>query len=316
MNYNEFLNLLTDNNQRFEMIGSPQSGVIVTLDCEGRLFVVLDGEVLHRVNPEAFSGMSTRDEYLNPGGDVLWPAPEGSSLGYEYSTGGWRVPPGITSARYQVVERGESFLRVSAEIDLINNSGIGIPTLFERALSMKAGVHSLNLSVEETIHYIGSQTLSSSECLLVPWTLCQFDVDQQCEVVFPDSGEDAVRDLYASSETMRYRENGYEHFRAGGDERYQIALDGRVPWLTFSNPQKNILVKRSAEPLQSGFTSIDIADSDPAYAPTDKGVSLSAYSDPSLFMEIEACGGTPLTYEPGSRSTVVVVTNYLSGTVQ
>ncbi len=80
------------------------AGVIAALDMEGRWFAVLDGEVLNRVNPDAIAGQSTREQYLNPGGDGLWPAPEGTTLGYQYSTGAWRVPPGLCAARYLVTQ--------------------------------------------------------------------------------------------------------------------------------------------------------------------------------------------------------------------
>lgn len=34
----------------------------------------------------------------------LWPAPEGTSLGYSYATGSWRVPAGIRHARFRVTD--------------------------------------------------------------------------------------------------------------------------------------------------------------------------------------------------------------------
>ena len=53
---------------------------------------------MNRVNPDAIAGLSTREAYLNPGGDGLWPAPEGTCFGYQYATGDWRVSPGLSSA--------------------------------------------------------------------------------------------------------------------------------------------------------------------------------------------------------------------------
>jgi hypothetical protein len=90
--------------KRVHVVGDIDAGVIIALDMEGRLFTVLDGEVLNRVNLEAIVGHSTQKLYLNPGGDGLWPAPEGTSLGYQYSTDVWRVAPGLRTARYLVAE--------------------------------------------------------------------------------------------------------------------------------------------------------------------------------------------------------------------
>ena len=67
--------------KKVQLVGDLDAGVIIALDMEGRLFAVLDGEVLNRVNLDAIAGESTRKLYLNPGGDGLWPAPEGTSRG-------------------------------------------------------------------------------------------------------------------------------------------------------------------------------------------------------------------------------------------
>ncbi len=97
MKATQLQNALKKAGKRSHLLGDFRAGVIVALDVEGRWFAVLDGEVLNRVNPEAIAGQSKREQYLNPGGDGLWPAPEGTNLGYEYSTGSWRVPPGLTA---------------------------------------------------------------------------------------------------------------------------------------------------------------------------------------------------------------------------
>ena len=39
--------------KQVHLVGDLQAGVVVALDMEGRLFTVLDGEVLNRVNPDA-----------------------------------------------------------------------------------------------------------------------------------------------------------------------------------------------------------------------------------------------------------------------
>ena len=69
--------------KRVHVLGNHETGVFIALDMEGRIFTVLNGEVLNRVNFDAIKGQSTRAQYLNPGGDGLWPAPEGD---------GFRIP--------------------------------------------------------------------------------------------------------------------------------------------------------------------------------------------------------------------------------
>ncbi|MHC4871795.1 MAG: hypothetical protein ACYTFY_08110, partial [Planctomycetota bacterium] len=109
---------------------------IAGLDLEGRLYAILNGEVINRVNEEAILGITTRKEYINPGGDGLWPAPEGTVFGYEYPSGNWRVPPGLTGAKYIVLDKGENKALIEAEVDLINDEGRGIPTIFRRDVSI------------------------------------------------------------------------------------------------------------------------------------------------------------------------------------
>ncbi|MCF7854059.1 MAG: hypothetical protein K9N51_04615 [Candidatus Pacebacteria bacterium] len=313
MSIDEFIALFETSGKRYHIVGNGNNGVLIGLDLEGRLFAFLDGEVLNKVHPQAVLGQSSGDVYLNPGGDGLWPAPEGSCLGYEYATGQWRVPPGITGARYGVQETNGNVATVRAEIDLINNIGVGIPTVFGRSVSIATENNAMRVTVIESIQYIGTNTLENSHCLLAPWTLCQFDSGPESEVVFPGEHEDCLRDLYDSSDSQRWIDNGMYHCKTDGAMRYQVGMDARVPWIEYRNPGKQLTVRRSAKPLPAGQGYIDIADSPPSEKPSDKGVSLSVYSDPGLFMEIEAAGGCPHILKPGARMTLEVETIYSTG---
>ncbi len=104
MKATEILAAFAQAGKRTHLVGDINAGVIIALDMEGRLFTVKEGMVLNRVNPDAIAGQSTYEHYFNPGGDGLWPAPEGTSHGYQYSTGGWRVAPGLTAVRYFIDE--------------------------------------------------------------------------------------------------------------------------------------------------------------------------------------------------------------------
>jgi hypothetical protein len=141
--------------KRVHVVGDLDAGIIIALDMEGRLFTVLEGEVLNRVNLNAIVGESTQKQYLNPGGDGFWPAPEGTSLGYQYSTGAWRVAPGLRTARYLVAQATKQEATVFSEVDLINSQGLGIPTIFKRQITVVKGKSSVSLHVVESITYIG-----------------------------------------------------------------------------------------------------------------------------------------------------------------
>ncbi len=118
MTANDLIKLMHQSHRRIHVTGTPENGIIVALDLEGRLFAAVNGIILNRVVPTAIINRSNKNAFLNPGGDALWPAPEGTCFGYEYGTGRWRVPPSITGAVWEVVEQSERKSVIRAEIDL------------------------------------------------------------------------------------------------------------------------------------------------------------------------------------------------------
>jgi hypothetical protein len=164
--------------------------------------------------------------------------------------------------------------------------------------------------VIESIEYIGSETLSQAQCMLAPWTLCQFDSEAGCEVVFPKTQASAIWDLYGPSDEQRFIKDALWHTKTDGGLKYQIGIDDTVEWIEFRNPAKNLIVKRTAGKLPEGQKYIDIADAPADTMPSGRRTRFSAYSDPSFFMEIEAVGGCPQTLEPGMVMSVEVVTEY------
>lgn len=297
--------------KRAVLIGDAAAGVVVALDLEGRWYAVLAGEVLNRVNPKAIAGNSTREEYLNPGGDGLWPAPEGTSLGFQYAAGAWRVPPGLRTARFQVMRGAKRSITVAAEVDLVNNRGRGLPTRFERLLTVVPGRRSVTVRATERIVYVGRVTLQRTDALLAPWTLCQFDSGPGCEVVFPCGPKTAVWDLYAApSSSLRTRKGRLGRTRTEGTLRYQIALGADVPWIKFRDPRRGLTVRRQTTPLLAGQSYLDIRDAPSDTRPSRRTVRYSVYSDTANFMEIEAAGGCLPVLQPNTALALGVTTHF------
>ena len=307
MTGNELISLFEKAQKRCHLIGTTENGVVAGLDLEGRLFTIINGEVVSRVNPEAILGITDRKAYLNPGGDGLWPAPEGTCLGYEYAAGDWRVPPGLTGAKYKVIEAGENNLLIEAEVDLINASGLGIATIFRRDITISG---SMSVKVIESIEYIGTKELSLQECMLTPWSLCQFDCCPNCEVIFPEVDASEVWDMYDPSDECRFVKDGFWHTKTDGGARYQIGLGAQVPWIELQLPSKNLKILRTAKALPAGQEYIDIVDAPPEDKPSDKGVRYSVYTDTAGFMEIEAAGGCPDVISPGTVMSVEITTEF------
>jgi len=306
----ELLQLFEQGRRRCHLVGSESAGVVVGLDLEGRLFSALHGDILNRVNPEAFLGTCTRQRYLNPGGDGLWPAPEGSRLGYEYSTGAWRVPPGLSSARFEVTASGPTSAVVRAEIDLINAQGLGVPTAFERHIRLEHAPDALTVHVTEVIEYLGAGAHPRETLLLAPWTLCQFDCGPGCVARFPDAGTGCVWDLYDPSADRRHCQDGVWQAQTAGGPRFQLGLSPAVDYVEFVDPRRGLRVHRTSGALPAGQAYVDLADRPPQHEPDGPPIRFSVYSDPSFFMEIEAAGGCPRELTPGCRLELAVTTAY------
>jgi|LSQX01.3.fsa_nt_gb hypothetical protein len=308
MTSKQFLKMFDNSKHTFHLIGNEKTGIIIGLSLEGRLFTVIDGKVVSRVNPEVFKMRSSIDNYVNPGGDVLWPAPEGSCLGYEYPTGQWRVPPGLTEAHYKVDAHTKNQAIISAEVDLINNLGIGIPTIFTRDIKISQKKGSLIVTTLESIEYIGTKELKQNQCLLGPWSLCQFDCTQGCEVVMPSQNREDVWDLYESSNKLRSLSNGIYQIRTEGNQRFQVGISPKVEWIEYINPKENLQVRRFAKPIDEGFNYFDISDRPPTEKPQKTEVRYSVYNDTNGFMEIEAAGGTAKKWVKHTNSKVFITT--------
>jgi hypothetical protein len=313
MTGNNLIDLMRKSHRRVHVTGTPENGIIAGLDLEGRLFAVVNGRVINRVVPSAITNRSNRNAYLNPGGDALWPAPEGTIYGYEYVTGNWRVPPAITGAVWEVTEQSENKTVIKAEIDLVNNHQLGIPCEFERHIELEQNGKSLIQTVTEMIRYIGIKTLKKDEFRLAPWSLCQFDSGRGCKVIMPPPAAEDIRDMYDSSLSQRGISDDKYIVNAETDFRFQLGLGENVPWIEYMSGS-DFRVKRYSGPLPAGQSYIDIADAPPEHLPSDKGVRLSIYCDPSGFMEIEACGGCPDNLVPGTGLSVRIITEYVVNT--
>ena len=302
----ELVELCERTHRRYHVVGDDSFAVLAALDVEGRLFAALDGDLVHLVRTAAFLGTSTRDTYLNPGGDGLWPAPEGSRVGYEYATGTWRVPPGLTGARYAVLHSTNRSVTIRAEIDLITSEGLGVPTAFERDVRRDGQA----MVVTETIEYLGPRELPADRCRLAPWSLAQFTGGPGCVARFPDAGVGTLRDLYDPSDACRCKAGSCWQTATDGSARYQIGLSPAVSWVEMRNPVDGLRVRRTSEPLPEGQRFIDITDLPPREELAGAPVRFSVYSDTSGFLELEVAGGCPDVLRPGDRLSVTARTEF------
>ena len=169
------------------------------------------------------------------------------------------MPSAITGAVGEVVEQSENKSVIRAEIDLVNNLQIGIPCEFERNIEIESNEYSLIQKVTEIIRYIGDKTLDKSEFRLAPWSLCQFDSGQGCNVIMPLPLAEDIRDMYDSSLAQRGMSEDKYIVHTKTDFRFQLGLGKNVSWIEYVSGDV-FHVRRYAGTLPPGQRYIDISD--------------------------------------------------------
>ena len=299
MNIEELVNICSRSGRRPQVISCGKAAVIATLGMEGRLFYAYNGEVVSLFRRESAENISTsKTGYLNPGGDGLWPAPEGTRFGYEYSTGSWRVPAAIISAQYDVVSQSDDSLEIAAEIDLINNQQLGIPCRFIRKVQVKELDNAAVIEQYDAIEYMGCCELAAGTFSIAPWSLSQFTVDKKTIARFGDSGT-PVRDLYQPSKELLSSDGKIVTMKHDDKNRIQLALPEKSSFVELLVPDKNLQITRTSAPLAENLHPVDIADFPPDADPGDP-VRYSIYNDPSGFMVLETVGGCTDDLVPGT----------------
>lgn len=309
MNIEQLIAICSQSGRRPVVISCGNAAVVATLGMEGRLFYARNGEVISLFRRESAENISTsKTGYLNPGGDGLWPAPEGTRFGYEYSTGSWRVPAAIISAQYDVVKQTSDFLEIAAEIDLVNNQQLGIPCRFIRKVQVKEADASVVIEQCDTIEYIGSRKLEKGTFSIAPWSLSQFTVNKNTIARFGEP-DDVVRDLYMPSKELLVSDGEVVSMKHDDKNRIQLALPEKSRFVELLMPEKNLQITRTSAPLAEDLHPVDIADYPPDADPGEP-VRFSIYNDPSGFMELETVGGCTADLLPGT-SLDVKMTNII-----
>ena len=308
MNIDNVLDICRKNGRRPVMISSGNSAVVAALSMEGRLFYAHAGELVSVFRREAAENINNRKNgFFNPGGDGLWPAPEGTALGYQYSTGAWRVPAAMSGAQYEVISQTADSFEIAAEIDLVNNQLLGIPCMFVRKSKITEKPDGSTVIEQcDAIEYIGSRELDRREFMLAPWSLSQFFVDDKSIASF-GSVNGPVRDLYEPSGELLTVKGDVTEMVHDKVNRIQLALPEESKFVQLYVPDKNLVITRSSAPLAEGLEAVDIADAAPDVEPFG-AVRYSIYNDPSGFMELEAVGGcVKEKLLPGTRLELKVV---------
>ena len=304
MKLEEIYDICRTNGRRPTLISDGNSAVVAVAGMEGRLFYGHEGNAVSLFRREATENHSnSRTGYFNPGGDGLWPAPEGTMFGYEYATGAWRVPMALCNAQYEVLQEEPGHLVMAAEVDLINNRQVGLPVRFQRDVRVQDDHGQTIIEQTDSLEYLGTKPLEAQEALLAPWSLSQYEVTPDAIVSF-QAFDGEVRDLYSPSDALRQRVGDKIQMHPDQAHRIQLALPEEAAFLQLNLPALQRSVRRTSQPLAPGFFPIDIADAPPDRPPTTP-VRYSVYNDPSGFMELETVGGCRFPLVQGTLLTLI-----------
>lgn len=250
--------------KNFTRISVEQGEVILAGELQGRIFVAMDGEVLHRlVLP---STVSTADSFQNIGGNSLWPAPEGGAFAFNYPADGgpWRVQEGINKAVSAVQPDGVGMTR---EIVLENRKGLSAKVLHSRQLAFPCYGLGEKYDVQSVVYRSCDrlellQPLPAEDFLMVAWSLEQFELTSASFGFGILEGGVNV-DFYGDPSPWLFHSGKTFRFDFKAPERLQIGLPeaGRPELVGACLPERELLILRRIVRVDPGVR-INFADNE------------------------------------------------------
>jgi hypothetical protein len=295
------LRLLTDYDNQMVELPCGNGSVLIPPRLNGRVFCQLDGELIHRLDPECLLAPSPNG-YDNVGGNSLWPAPEGGPFAFNYLPGSdeWTVQEGVGKAIPSVSHNGDHCALVQKRISLTNRRGATIDLGYRRLVSVPDAVRipsgyrldGLCYWTEDIFEPMGDYRCD--EVLLAPWSLEQFPGSEGILAFgkVEDTADAINYDFYDHPGERIVMGKEQFAFRLGGDARHQIGirLDSQPQVIGALDVQRSLLIMRRAQ-RQNGIY-FNIADNAQPDGPFSANDLYSIFNGGPLgFFELETIGG-------------------------
>ena len=290
----------------FQALPAGDGRVDLAPQLQGRIFALLDGEVLHRFDAELAAHPSP-DDFNNLGGNSLWPAPEGGEFAFNYPADGspWRVQAGINSAKSHLSGDGTAMSRTVA---LENRKGVRSELLHLREVSPRSGFGK-EYGLQEVV-YASRDTLRltvplpADSFLVAAWSLEQFDLGDGITAFGTlTPGAKLNGDVYGDvAPNTRYVPGGFA-FELAGAEKLQIGVPESAgctmigAWL----PERELVILRRIAGCGEGRR-INFADNDQVQGVFSAADAYSVfYGAGAGFFELETLA--PVQFDAGLRTT-------------
>lgn len=238
---------------------------------QGRVFVELDGKLLHRYD-ENIAAAPDPMKFNNIGGNSLWPAPEGGEFAFNYLNdcgNSWLVQPGVNCTASTLL--AAPFPVCSRRVVLRNRRGYEMEVEFRRGIlplapepiSFSGAVRFTGYREEDLLRL--SSPCPPESAVIAAWSLEQFPGSDNI-LTFgklrgtADASEAINRTYYGDPSDSLEFGAGFFRFHLGGTERFQIGVkaSARPEFIGAYDPNRNLLILRSSLPGQG--RRIDIAD--------------------------------------------------------
>lgn len=286
--------------QTLELAASPQAALLVCPTLQGRIFASVGGELVHRFAPEGWPERARQGEFVNLGGNGLWPAPEGGAYAFNYNASGeWYVPLAIGREPAQVSECAADRAILRKEVELTNRRGERIAFTLRREIrlcpepaDLPAGLIGLSYECRDSFELHGQY--NAERVLLAPWSLEQFPATADT-VIFGLARTPAAAlnfDYYPDSDPHADFVERSFCFPLAGRGKFQFGLKAaHDPELIGAlDATRGLLIVRQAEPAKGRY--FNIADNDQPAGPWSAADRYSIFYSGSLagFYELETIG--------------------------
>ncbi|MFH1903163.1 MAG: DUF6786 family protein [Candidatus Omnitrophota bacterium] len=281
--------------------GEGDSGFCLAPDMGGRVFALVCGRMMHRVNLE--NAANPNQSFNNFGGGNFWPAPEGGKFGFNYRGDEWYVQEAINNQPFEVKSLDRASALIEKEIRLLNRANKIVETRMQRKLAiapLPSLLRACNLkgflayTTEDSFEVLNS--VRPEEGLIAAWTLEQFDATENtvsfCLVERPERTINF--DFYEHpGYRIAYHKNGFA-YRTDGLKKGQIGIkkDANPQIVGFFDLEQKVLCIRQNLTKPDGNLYFNIADNEQPDGPFSAADSYSIFnSGPDVgFFELETIG--------------------------
>lgn len=274
-----------------------KGSILLPPSLAGRIFCQWDGELIHRLDAASL-GTPAGGDYINFGGNSLWPAPEGGEYAFNYAenSDAWLVQDGIATAPVSVSFDGDRAV-VNKQITLNNRKGKSLNLTYYRAVSAEIALvagyvlEGMRYYTEDRFDAAADQ--DATDVLLAPWSLEQFPGAEGI-VAFGTLGDPSQPlnlDFYGDPGHRIVHAAGQFTFHLGGVDRHQIGIPVTTqPTLIGAlDLNRSLLFVRRTAPQPGRY--FNIADNDQAAGPWSAADLYSIFNGGELgFFELETIG--------------------------